>query len=169
MIGRGTRLCENLFAPGKDKKEFIVFDYCQNLEFFDANPEGYKTKVQESIKQKIFKRRLEMAIALQNGQPDDAELNIFLDNIKDQLHSEVDVMNLDNFIVRKQRQLVEGFSKRERWQKLTEEHFTAENEYNMFDPWTYTDQPNVTLDSMLELIREPVSGRISVLFADGTK
>jgi type I site-specific restriction endonuclease len=37
---RGTRLCENLFAPDVHKKESIIFDYCQNLEFFDANPDG---------------------------------------------------------------------------------------------------------------------------------
>ena len=34
MIGRGTRLCPDLFGPGKDKEFFYVFDYCQNLEFF---------------------------------------------------------------------------------------------------------------------------------------
>ena len=47
MIGRGRRLCEDLFEPGKDKKEFIVFDYCQNLEFFDANPDGYDSGIQD--------------------------------------------------------------------------------------------------------------------------
>ena len=34
MIGRGTRLCPDLFGPGDDKTEFKVFDFCQNLEFF---------------------------------------------------------------------------------------------------------------------------------------
>ena len=34
MVGRGTRLCPDLFGPGKDKEFFYVFDYCQNLEFF---------------------------------------------------------------------------------------------------------------------------------------
>ena len=28
MIGRGTRLCLNLFGPGDDKTEFKVFDFC---------------------------------------------------------------------------------------------------------------------------------------------
>lgn len=39
-FGRGTRLCPNIFAPGEDKKFFFIFDYCQNFEFFDQNPEG---------------------------------------------------------------------------------------------------------------------------------
>jgi hypothetical protein len=32
MLGRGTRLCKDLFGPGEDKKN--VFDFCQNPEFF---------------------------------------------------------------------------------------------------------------------------------------
>ena len=43
MIGRGTRLCPDLFGPGQDKKFFYVFDFCQNLEFFsqpEAQAEG---------------------------------------------------------------------------------------------------------------------------------
>ena len=34
MVGRGTRLCPDLFGPGLDKSFFWIFDYCQNLEFF---------------------------------------------------------------------------------------------------------------------------------------
>lgn len=121
MIGRGTRLCEDLFEPGKDKTEFVVFDYCQNLEFFDANPEGFDSGVQESVKQKIFKRRLELAVTLQNASPDDKVLAGFGNSLKDQMHGGVAVMNLDNFIVRKQRQDVETFGKREQWDTLNDD------------------------------------------------
>src|SRR4029077_16514502 len=34
MLGRGTRLCPDLFGPGQNKECFFVFDYCQNLEYF---------------------------------------------------------------------------------------------------------------------------------------
>ena len=37
MIGRGTRLCPDLFGPGDDKTDFNVFDFCQNLEFFSQD------------------------------------------------------------------------------------------------------------------------------------
>lgn len=121
MLGRGTRLCEDLFAPGDHKKEFIIFDYCQNLEFFDATPDGYESGVQESVKQKIFKRRLELSVALQNGEPDDEALVNLGAQLKDQMHSAVDTMNLDNFIVRKQRLSVETFARRERWLNLNED------------------------------------------------
>lgn len=121
MLGRGTRLCEHLFGPDDHKKEFIVFDYCQNLEFFDANPDGYDSKVQEPLRQRIFKRRLDLATALQAGQPDDKTLQRLADELKDQMHAVVASMNLDNFIVRKHRKDVETFTKRDKWSNLSEE------------------------------------------------
>jgi type I restriction enzyme R subunit len=38
MVGRGTRLCPDLFGPGQAQEFFFVFDYCQNLEYFSQNP-----------------------------------------------------------------------------------------------------------------------------------
>lgn len=128
MIGRGTRLCPDLFGPNQDKSEFFIFDYCQNLEFFEANPEGYEAKTQESVKQKIFKRRLELAVVLQQGQPKDDDLKTFIEQLKDQLHSVVSVMNVDNFIIRKQREHVEYFNYRSNWAQLTEEQVNVINE-----------------------------------------
>ena len=37
ILGRGTRLCEDLFGAGQDKECFYLFDFCQNLEFFSQN------------------------------------------------------------------------------------------------------------------------------------
>ncbi|VAX14142.1 Type I restriction-modification system, restriction subunit R, partial [hydrothermal vent metagenome] len=111
MIGRGTRLCPDLFFPGDDKAEFAVFDYCQNFEFFDASPQGFEGGEQESVKQKIFKRRLELIFAL-----DEAEQGEDLSTtLKDQLHAIVSKLDIDNFIVRKQRKQVEIYGKRENW------------------------------------------------------
>lgn len=117
MIGRGTRLCPDLFLPGEDKTEFLVFDYCQNMEFFDANPDGYESKAQETIKQKIFKRRLELLVALDET---DQEKSL-TDELKDQLHDVIGSLNIDNFIVRKQRKDVETFSDRRSWDNLKTE------------------------------------------------
>jgi type I restriction enzyme R subunit len=38
MIGRGTR-CKNLFGPGEDKTEFLIFDHWDNFSYHDMNPE----------------------------------------------------------------------------------------------------------------------------------
>src|SRR3989442_7138532 len=37
MVGRGTRLCRDLFGPGVHKQYFYIFDYCQNLDHFSQN------------------------------------------------------------------------------------------------------------------------------------
>ena len=123
MIGRGTRTCENLFGPGDHKKEFLVFDYCQNFEFFEANPDGYESGAQESVKKKIFKRRLELAALLGDAEQEEK----FVSGLKDQLHGVVNAMNIDNFIVRKQREQVEIFAKRENWEDIKESDIEALN------------------------------------------
>src|SRR5262252_8671109 len=51
----------------RDKQFFYIFDYCENLEFFSANPQGIgDAPLQESVKQKVFRRRLQLATALQH-------------------------------------------------------------------------------------------------------
>ncbi len=35
MLGRGMRFSANLGGEGKDKKQFLVIDYCKNFAFFD--------------------------------------------------------------------------------------------------------------------------------------
>jgi type I restriction enzyme, R subunit len=114
MIGRGTRLCEDLLAIGEDKQEFIVFDYCQNFEFFSVNPDGFEVKLTESIKQSIFKRRLELAVTL-SERDQEGELS---KELKGQMHTVVTAMNIDNFIVRRHREDIEKFSDRGNWDKL---------------------------------------------------
>lgn len=34
MIGRGTRLCPDVYGPGLDKKGFLIFDYYDNFKYF---------------------------------------------------------------------------------------------------------------------------------------
>ncbi len=118
MVGRGTRLCEDVFGPGEHKEMFYIFDYCQNFEYFGENPDGYEPLVTESVKQRIFRRRLELALVLQEAAPEEANLQGLCNTLKDQMHELVSGLNVDNFIVRKQRQLVETFTERERWQTL---------------------------------------------------
>ena len=62
MIGSGTRLCENLLAPGKDKEQFVIFDNYSNFEFFGENPEGYVPKEQLSLYEKLFMSRISLAV-----------------------------------------------------------------------------------------------------------
>jgi type I restriction enzyme, R subunit len=127
MIGRGTRLRPNLFAPGEDKKFFYVFDYCQNLEFFSQDPETVDGSSSESLTTRLFKLRLELIEALGRGdQPpvvrEERELDLREATIE-LLRNEVASMNVDNFVVRPQRELVERFAEKKAWEKLGENDF----------------------------------------------
>jgi hypothetical protein len=59
ILGRGTRLCEDLFGPGKDKECFYVFDYCQNLEFFGQNPAVKDAAAGKGLSERLFEARLD--------------------------------------------------------------------------------------------------------------
>ena len=122
MMGRGTRLCIELFGPGQDKQCFYVFDYCQNFEFFAENPDGVDAGTHEPLTKKIFKQRLQLMTQLK--QPDyssTAEERTLCDNLISTLHNEVTLMNPDNFIVRPHRRHLDKYVKKEPWQKLTPE------------------------------------------------
>lgn len=120
MIGRGTRLCPDIFGPDQHKEYFKVFDYCQNFEFFNSQPDGAPEGRQRSLSEYIFEQRLEIATALHDS--DDEELQGFRSYIYDLLHNDVGGMNFDNFIVRPQRKAVEKYLARDKWDALTEEN-----------------------------------------------
>src|SRR5690606_14926687 len=65
MIGRGPRLCAGIFGPGIDKKHFLVFDLCGNLEFFSAQIEEDDGKSYGSLSQQVFKDKLHIAFLVQ--------------------------------------------------------------------------------------------------------
>lgn len=125
MVGRGTRLCPNLFGPGKDKEFFYIFDFCQNLEFFKQNPESTDGAMGQSLGKRLFKSRLELIVALEKtdgervleGAPDATDLG---HDVRELLRKEVAAMNVNNFVVRPQRRLVEKFAQAEAWVSLDE-------------------------------------------------
>ena len=68
MVGRGTRLCPDLFGPGLDKSFFWIFDYCQKLLNFFLGQGGVENgSTQETISAKLFKIRLELLQSLDQG------------------------------------------------------------------------------------------------------
>lgn len=72
MIGRGTRLCENLFGPGKDKEKFVVFDHWGNFEWFGEKYKQVEPKPAKSLLQRVFEARVAVAEAALAAQNTDA-------------------------------------------------------------------------------------------------
>jgi type I restriction enzyme R subunit len=137
MVGRGTRLCPDLFGPGQDKGCFYIFDYCQNLEYFSQNLETTDGALGESLGKRLFKARLEMIGVLDGKLGGGAQVEAISEQgthyaepktdsqlrhaIGELLHSEVTAMNLDNFVIRPKRRLVEKYARAAAWSALTAE------------------------------------------------
>ena len=136
MIGRGTRLCPDLFGPGQDKEFFHVFDFCQNLEFFGENPEMKEANAAKSLSTRLFGARLDLVRALDEkraksggfaadgqaayGDAPPSEDIICADALKT-LQEVVAGLNRDNFIVRQHRRAVEKYAKPEAWKTLDDD------------------------------------------------
>jgi len=120
MIGRGTRLCPNLFGPDRHKENFLVFDFCQNFEFFNQNPKLTDGVVAPSLGERLFTARVELIGELdcKPHDPPDGALVELRKSISTQLFEEVSAMSLDNFIVRPKRRFVEKYQVKEAWEKL---------------------------------------------------
>ncbi len=115
MVGRGTRLREDLFGPDEDKEEFLIFDFCQNLEFFRENPDARNAGAAVPIGERLFTTRVELIGDLQEQEDEHAEL---AQALKDRLREEVSGMNLENFMVRDKRRAVERFKETDSWHAL---------------------------------------------------
>ncbi|NEO34150.1 MAG: DEAD/DEAH box helicase family protein [Symploca sp. SIO3C6] len=120
MIGRGTRLCKNLFAVETDKKEFLIFDLCSNFEFFSQEVPQTNTKPPQTLTTQLVKTRLELSNLLQHHSRENPEATQLQQTLLDELHQHVATMEPNNFLVRRHLQKVEEFSKRERWNQLSD-------------------------------------------------
>ena len=139
MVGRGTRLCPDVFGPGWDKEQFYLFDYCQNLEYFSQDIPAADGAIAESLGKRLFNTRLELIAALDRrgretesakvedpastyGDPETEDA--VRRSLADLLQREVAAMNVDNFVVRPRRRFVEKYAKPESWVSLSEEALT---------------------------------------------
>jgi len=128
MIGRGTRLCPNLFGPGQDKQDFRVFDFCFNFDFFREHPQGINASDSAPLGTRLFRARVQLlgAVHIYPELDPDASMRQAL---TDHLQSEVAAMNRDNFMVRMHLEAVERFQNRSTWAALQpEDHAILQRE-----------------------------------------
>ncbi|WP_419909610.1 DEAD/DEAH box helicase family protein [Candidatus Poriferisodalis sp.] len=124
MLGRGTRLCADLFGPGDDKTEFKVFDFCQNLEYFSQELVPADTTGVKSLGEMLFSTRLELLQALGSIEAYGDERA----EVAATLHTAVASMNPNNFLVRPHLELVERFSKLAAWEAVSVTDLAALND-----------------------------------------
>ena len=115
MIGRGTRLCPDLFGPGDDKTAFNVLDFCQNLEYFGESFVPADKTGAPPLSEQIFKARLDLVEqfdALKTHGEERAE-------VSGTLCAAIASMNEHNFLVRPHMQLVEQFRELAAWESVS--------------------------------------------------
>lgn len=122
MIGRGTRLCENIYGQGKDKDGFQIFDYCGNFEYFGQNTDGKPSKGTLTLSQKLFNIRVDMLYELQRLEcQQDERLLAYYKQIKDELRGHVvKIKSHDSRIqVREEMQYVDKYLNPDTWLSLS--------------------------------------------------
>ena len=117
MIGRGTRLCPDLFGPGKDKRDFYIFDFCGNFEFFREHPRGVEASGTPSLNTRLFQYRVRLLGGLQDASRKEGGESLHA-ALGDMLHRRVSAMPVQNFQVRPFRREVERFANRRAWDSL---------------------------------------------------
>ena len=127
MIGRGTRLCPDLFAVGENKQHFIIFDYCQNFEFFDINPEGIESKLVTSLTQKIFAAKLEVALLIREQAESSEAQKTLAESTINELHHAIATLDQSRFVVKAKLKTVVEFSDKARWQNLSKSDMNTMN------------------------------------------
>ena len=116
MIGRGTRLSKDIFGIGEDKKEFYIFDWCCNFDYFEKNPNGKEAPATQSLTERLFALRTDIAFHLQHQKYQENHYAKRLhDEIKDMLREQVAQLNDSHISVRAKWEEVSHFKEQSSW------------------------------------------------------
>ncbi|AXS81894.1 DEAD/DEAH box helicase family protein [Marinobacter sp. Arc7-DN-1] len=95
MVGRGTRLCKDLFGPGKDKRRFQIFDHWGVVEYHGMKQREVTVSQSKPLMQRLFEARL----ALANESLNKAEVDHF-DTLAQWLAKAINGLNEKTIAVR---------------------------------------------------------------------
>ena len=120
MIGRGTRLSQGVFGD-KDKSEFYIFDWCCNFDYFEKNPNGKEAPTTQSLTERLFCLRSDIAFHLQHQkyQEDEFAKNLH-DDIKTLLKGQVGMLSDSHISVRAKWEQVSHFKEDSAWVYVSE-------------------------------------------------
>lgn len=130
MIGRGTRLCKDLFGKGMDKAYFYIFDCCKNFEFFEENARGIETSNAESLTEKIFNLKLDLIVELENMEyQSQKEYVDFREQLIEDFNTAIKKLNRDSFIVKGKILYVDKFEKKDNWEHINNIDYVEIKDY----------------------------------------
>lgn len=120
MIGRGTRLCPGLL-DGNDKKEFYIFDFCGNFEFFRMN-KGKASANAVAVHGAIFNLKFQIAYKLQDLIYQTEELKEWRKQLVEEMVDKVKELDRNKFDVRQHIKYVDLYSNPDNYNFLTYEN-----------------------------------------------
>ena len=121
MIGRGTRLSDDIFGPEKNKECFYIFDWCRNFDYFEQNPNGHEAKNTQSLTEHLFSLRSDIAFHLQHQKYQEVEYTKNLhDELKQMLHGQVMPLSDSHISVRMKWEAVSHFKDAAAWTYISE-------------------------------------------------
>jgi len=143
MIGRGTRLCKDLFGPGIDKERFMIFDCYKNFEFFEVNVDGKEIKTTKSISESIFGAKVDIIKSLQHLNYQEKSLIGYRNNLIDDIITSILDINNNRFDVRMKGAIVDKYKKIDNYKVLNEKN--VEELKNIIAPLiTYTEEEELS-------------------------
>lgn len=118
MIGRGTRLCPDLMGIGQDKEGFLIFDFCNNFEFFRTNPKGFEGNLGQTLSEKIYNLKVDLLKELQDLRYDEDEYVNYRKELLENCLESINILNEDNFRVRMNLKYVHKYKNIDEWNSL---------------------------------------------------
>lgn len=119
MIGRGTRLCPDLLGEGIDKERFLIFDFCNNFEYFRVNKNGIESGIQVTLCEKIYNIKAQICRELQASAFASNEAYVsYRKDLVDDLHQAVIGLNDNSFMVKRHLRYVEMYRALSNWKNL---------------------------------------------------
>jgi type I restriction enzyme R subunit len=135
MIGRGTRVCKDLypFSPCKDffetedytddtrqvykdKQGFYIFDCCENFPYFKENPKGRDGKSSLNLTQRIYELKLDLIYELQRlSHQENPEHKTYYDKWKDEAIKIVQHLNRNFVNVQYNLKYVDKYTDEKAW------------------------------------------------------
>lgn len=120
MIGRGTRLCENLFGTGTNKSEFYIFDYVKNFQYFDEHPKGKEPGIMMSPVTEIFIKKVRIIKLLQNAMYTADEYQVFRNQLIQNILNDIHSLNPERIEVKLELRYVEKYKDKICFECLTD-------------------------------------------------
>lgn len=118
MIGRGTRLCPDLLGLGQDKEEFLIFDFCNNFEFFRMNPKGFEGSGSETLSERLFNVKVNIIKELQDLKYVNTEYAELRKELVDEAFKKINGLNEDNFLVKMVLKFIHKYKEAKVWEAL---------------------------------------------------